>query len=649
MAITQYSNARVIEATRAADLSGAAVRHRAVWFGRMAARCRAGLAAALVLALWSSAGQATESRGFTTVSLPDGGGKVDFYERSYALVIGVSNYTSGWPDLESVPGELDRVERALESRGYTVFRYDDPQGDELARAFGRFIDEFGYDEKNRLLFFYSGHGYTRREGRKGYLVPADAPSPVQDERAFLRSALSMTQILAWARQIESRHALFLFDSCFSGTVFTARALPGKPPHITRLSAEPVRQFITAGSAGEEVPAASVFTPAFIDALEHGLGDLDKDGYMTGTELGLYLQSKVPVHSAQTPQFGKISDYELARGDYVFNVGLTDTAPASTPGAPPPPPLVGHLQVNVNAPDARVYVNEKFIGEASPGHPLNRSGVAPGLASVRVEALGYEPKTERVKIEPNQWSQAMLALSASFVAPSMVPVKGGCFQMGSPESESGRYDNERLHRVCVEDFSIGAFEVTFEEYDAFARATGRKTPGGAGKDRGRLPAINLSWHDAVAYTAWLSGLTGKRFRLPTEAEWEYAARAGKSATFSSGRCIDTDAANYNGREGYADCGVKGAVARERPLTVGSLEPNAWGLYDLHGNVWEWTCSGYDEGYRGGERRCAGNDADYRVVRGGSWFNGPRFLRSAKRSMDRADRRDRDLGFRLVADP
>jgi len=611
------------------------------------AACGGPWLAAVIFLLWIGAVQASDTRGFTTVKLPDDGGKMQFYEHSYALLIGVSDYSAGWPDLQSVPGELDRVQRALESRGYTVFRYDDPGGDQLARAFERFIDDYGYEEKNRLLFFYSGHGYTRRDGRKGYLVPADAPSPVQDERAFLRRALSMTQILAWARQIESRHALFLFDSCFSGTVFTARALPSKPPHISRLSAEPVRQFITAGSAGEEVPAASVFTPAFIDALEYGLGDLDKDGYMTGTELGLYLQSKVPVHSAQTPQFGKISDYELARGDYVFNVGRPDSAPASPPGAPPPP-LAGYLQVNVNAPDARVYVNEQFVGEASPGRPLNRSGVVPGLASVRVEARGFEPKTERIKIKPNQWSQAMLVLPANFVPPSMIPVKGGCFQMGSPKREAGRYDNERLHRVCVEDFSIGAFEVTFEEYNDFARATGRKVPGGQGKEQSRLPATGVSWHDAVAYAAWLSGRTGKRYRLPTEAEWEYAARAGGSSAFTSGRCLDSDSANYDGQQGYSGC-TAGTAQRESALPVGSLEPNAWGLYDVHGNVWEWTCSGYDEGYRGGERRCAGGDDEFRVVRGGSWRNGPGFLRLAKRGVDNAERSDRDLGFRLAADP
>ena len=129
----------------------------------------------------------------------------------------------------------------------------------------------------------------------------------------------MNQILAWSRQVEAKHALFLFDSCFSGTVFKAKDLPEKPPHISRATALSVRQYITAGDAGESVPAKSVFTPAFINALEYGWGDLNKDGYVSGTELGLYLQEKVPQHSRQNPQYGKIKDYDLARGDFIFQL------------------------------------------------------------------------------------------------------------------------------------------------------------------------------------------------------------------------------------------------------------------------------------------------------------------------------------------
>ncbi len=281
-------------------------------------------------AITGSAPDAGDSeRGLARVEIRSPEGQtVGHYAGSHALVVGVSHYTGGWPNLDAVPGEIQRVVSVLERNGFTVDPLFDPDADELRKAFESFIDSYGYSPDNRLLFFFAGHGHTRRDGARGYLVPADAPDPATDEVGFLRKALGMNQILSWARDIEAKHALFLFDSCFSGTVFKARALPDNPPHITRLTAAPVRQFITAGSAGEKVPAMSVFTPAFIDALEHGLGDLDRDGYVTGTELGLFLQREVPQHARQTPQFGKITDYELARGDYVFRLASTSPSGSS---------------------------------------------------------------------------------------------------------------------------------------------------------------------------------------------------------------------------------------------------------------------------------------------------------------------------------
>ncbi|MCP4409623.1 MAG: caspase family protein [Gammaproteobacteria bacterium] len=242
---------------------------------------------------------------------------ISLYTGSYALLIGVSDYTRGWPDLESVPFELERVETQLQEKGFTIVKRLNPDSGALKRAFEKFIGDYGYDTGNRLLFFFSGHGHTRDNNRKGYLVPTDAPNPEADERGFLRKALPMSQIIAWSRQFEAKHALFVFDSCFSGTVFKEKSIAHAPKHISRSVALPVRQFITAGSAGETVPAQSVFVPAFIDALKYGWGDLNKDGYITGMELGYYLQTKVPGHVDQSPQFGKIRDYELSRGDYVF--------------------------------------------------------------------------------------------------------------------------------------------------------------------------------------------------------------------------------------------------------------------------------------------------------------------------------------------
>ena len=160
-------------------------------------------------------------------------------------------------------------------------------------------------------------------------------------------------------------------------------------------------------------------------------------------------------------------------------------------------------------------------------------------------------------------------------PKMVRIEGGCFQMGSPEWELFREYNERLHEVCVEGFSIGKYEVTIAEYDRFAEATGRRKQAGNRRGWGRRPAAHRSWEDATAYARWLSEETGLSFRLPTEAEWEYAARAGSQSAFPWGDSIDRCRANVRGcRESRWDYGA---------APVGSFEANAWGLHDMLGNV------------------------------------------------------------------
>ena len=340
------------------------------------------------------------------------------YAESHALLVGVSDYGAGWSDLESVPNELAQVQAALQSQGFSVVKRIDPDADGLKDAFESFINQYGYAPDNRLLFYFAGHGHTWEDANQGYLVPADAPRPATDAGdpgpEFLRKALHMSQILAWSRQMTAKHALFLFDSCFSGTVFKTRSLSTHPPHIGRATVEKVRQFITAGSAGEEVPARSVFTPAFVDALTFKWGDLNGDGYITGMELGLYLQAKVPEHARQSPQFGKHPDYELSRGDFLFAVrGAPETLPVTLPvtrPGPPPTPIrfLGNVQVNVNVP-AEVFFDGQSIGRAGPDGPLNRQGVPVGPLTVRVAADAHVPAEQSVVVERGQWRQLVFEL------------------------------------------------------------------------------------------------------------------------------------------------------------------------------------------------------------------------------------------------
>jgi len=249
----------------------------------------------------------------------------DMYRGSHALLIGVSDYTKGWADLPSVKSEMDIVQKALAKQGFTVQRVRNPNAQRLYAAYRDFIGKHGYDPDNRLLLYFAGHGYSRRQGKIGYVVPADAPLPTEEIQPFLRHALPMNQLLAWARTMEARHVLFVFDSCFSGTIFKSRALPQTLD--AKLMEHPTRQFLTAGDAGEEVPAKSVFTPVFVRGIA-GQGDLNGDGLVTGSELGSFVRDKVMGYATgQTPQFGRLREAEFASGDFIFRPdGALLTAP-----------------------------------------------------------------------------------------------------------------------------------------------------------------------------------------------------------------------------------------------------------------------------------------------------------------------------------
>jgi hypothetical protein len=417
----------------------------------------------------------------------DDGVERPLYAESHALLVGISDYTGGWPDLESVPRELEQVQGRLEAQGFQVVKHLDLESESMKRAFEEFIDAHGYQPENRLLFFFSGHGHTWDEADQGYLVPTDAPLP---ETAagfpgpeFLRKALHMSQVLAWSRQMTAKHVLFLFDSCFSGTIFKTKSLPPRPPHIDRATALKVRQFITAGGAGEQVPARSVFTPAFVDALQYGWGDLNGDGYISGVEFGLYLQTKVPQHAQQAPQFGKHPDYELSRGDFVFALAKPPPAlapppappapppqlidqPPATPPPPPPVPFVGNVQVNVNVP-ATVYIGDTEAGQAVPGRPLNRQGVPTGLTRVRVSAPGYRQAEQAVEVRHGQWEQLVFELERVAATATLTVrsnVSGDTVYIDGERRGSTRLDLDLApgaHTVRVEKEGYAAHEERVE--------------------------------------------------------------------------------------------------------------------------------------------------------------------------------------------
>lgn len=273
-----------------------------------------------------------------------------------------------------------------------------------------------------------------------------------------------------------------------------------------------------------------------------------------------------------------------------------------------------------------------------------------------------------------------------LSPRMVLITGGCFQMGSPETEPGREADERRHQACVEDFWLARLETSVAEFRRFVEATGYRTDAERGvggmegcwsldqedasdpwdyrpwsdwrnpnkyqATRDRDPVSCVSWNDTREYLRWLNRETGGAFRLPTEAEWEYAVRAGTDTARYWGDALDDRACRHanaaDAGHGWAD-GFPCNDNREWVAEVGAFEPNAWGLSDMLGNLWEWTCSEYDATYDGAERACALSASDGpRILRGGAWNSGPGAVRSAYRNRNFPESRYNFVGFRVARD-
>jgi hypothetical protein len=243
------------------------------------------------------------------------------YEGSYALLIGVSRYMPGWASLPGVKEDLVAVKAALVDHGFQVETLEDPKRTDLDARIDAFIGTRGLRANNRLLIYFAGHGHTRKTRYgldMGYVIASDTPLPEKDEEGYFRTALDMLTIESMATRAQSKHVLFVFDSCFAGTIFSV--MRSLPENISYKTTEPVRQFITSGSANEKVPDRSIFREEFVHALK-GDADLSGDGFLTGTELGEYLQERVTNYSkgGQHPQHGKIRNPSLDKGDFVFVV------------------------------------------------------------------------------------------------------------------------------------------------------------------------------------------------------------------------------------------------------------------------------------------------------------------------------------------
>ena len=597
-------------------------------------------------------------RGMSVTVQTENGEKFGLYKDSYALIIGNGAYPvkNGWNPLPGAIEDVREVTEVLENHGFNVTLKIDVTKSEFNQAFSEFIHKSGKDKDNRLLFYYAGHGFTTKAATGedlGYLVMLDTPSP-ENTVEFDLYSVDMVKFVSDSKKIHAKHVLFMFDSCFSGTVLNLRNRV-TPAHITDRIKNPVRQFITAGRADEPVPDRSEFKKAFLNLLEGRVEEPTPDGYLTGVELGDYLYRTVPKFSqGQHPQHGKIHDQQLNTGDFVFVLPQNDQSGSEDTGIELN--TIATLDITSTPSGATVYVDSIAIGIT----PIKDYQIDTGIrlekqVNVGLELSGYKSRVKKITLKGGQefpWNVSLEKIATQPVlskpksdaqetivekdvkdvgvnetepekmtkepvspkpkqgvpeiiieeevsiskrerllptdlpqrivgkdGAEMVLIPAGEFQMGNND-----HSNEKPeHAVYVDAFYMDVHEVTVGQYKQFVRATRHRLLDlGISKysPTDQHPVVFVSWDDAMAYAKW----TGKR--LPTEAEWEYAARGGLEGQKYPWGNAPPDGTRCN----FWDEGIHDGYTYTAP--VRSYPPNGYGLYDMAGNVWEWCFDAFN---------------------------------------------------------
>ncbi|MBN2103544.1 SUMF1/EgtB/PvdO family nonheme iron enzyme [bacterium] len=569
------------------------------------------------------------------------GNEISLYDESYALVIGCGKYEVGWPELPNAINDAIKVADILSNQGFNVTLLKNPSFIELNKAVNYFVYHIGLNSNNRILFYYAGHGYTMKMSygaNMGYIVPVDAPLPGIDRSEFLSKAISMQMFETYARQIQSKHVLYIFDSCFSGTIFAlSRAIPSS---ISYKTAKPVRQFITAGDENEEVPDKSVFNSQFIAGI-NGEADCNKDGYVTGTELGDFLQNTVVNYTreSQHPQYGKIRDPNLDKGDFVFVFESGDLLNKNKKSVKEGlqsinDPLAMNFSKYTNEKDKYEWIKklELMKSDFNKAKEINKDENISVINKKRMwnDFLNIYNEDNPYAELDDQMRQIALNMINTLEDTSSVFIAGGAFVMGS---EKGKSNEKPVRNIKISSFHIDRVEVSVGQYQAFCLATNREMPKQPDWSSESCPVVNVQYEDACDYAKW------KGKRLPTEAEWEYAAKGGiENIIYPWGNETSNKKANFNGSDGW-----------DKTAPVYSFATNNYGIYCMAGNVAEWCSDWYSPwGYLENDLKDpqGTKTGDLRVIRGGSYKSKIDDLRcTARQGKDPRFRYD-FVGFRCA---
>ncbi len=586
-----------------------------------------------------------------------------------ALVIGVSDYAN-WPALPSAAADARKVANLLEQGGFATMLAVNPDYKALKSAWSKFIMKASSQPKSACLVYYRGHAETLIDAdgaKNGWLIPIDAPLANLSEKAFSQRAIKVESLLSETVGLGVRHLLLLFDANFADD----RLVAIKPAlrMLGPTCGNPVRQAIIAGNASEPTPDQSQFNASLVRALT-GEADTIQDGIVCATELAIFIGSQVSraTGGTQNPQYALYGSEVQRKGDFAFEVI-------------PPTRQTARLYVETQPTSARIRllnIKPRFTQgmELEPGR-YHLEVTAPGHQQhntwIKIDASEEKTVTVRLAKTERQFSNA-LGMVFRYIRP-------GSFQMGSSTGTSVANKDEAPHTVTLtRPFYIQDKEVTVGQYRRFIDASGyRSQAQGSGgcwvstdgrrwrkkaqtdwktiasswptSDSGadNLPVSCVTWKDARAFAAWLSKTDGHTYRLPTEAQWEYACRSGNTNPYAFGDCLTVQQANFGDVGQMAStCSPIPKPLRGHLVAAGSLSENAWGLHDMHGNVAEWCRDFYGPYSKGNAKDPRGPSAGAeKVIRGGHYLSRMIDCRSAKRSSFPPEYASSAVGFRLIA--
>ncbi|PPD31300.1 MAG: hypothetical protein CTY20_00745 [Hyphomicrobium sp.] len=584
-----------------------------------------------------------------------------------ALLIGNKGYNDKVGPLKNPHNDVKIVANALRSIGFKggdIVAVTDRKRSEILVAVRQFANRLAAAGPAAIGFlYYSGHGAAEGGTTVNYLIPVDAGDP--NDPAFWDEALKLDELTTLLRDRAPHAAHFVvFDACRNELKLPDKTSSKGFAVVPTLRGMHVAFASEFGRTASDVGATSGPYAAALAAelVKPGLSHLDmfqnvKEAVSSATggkqvpwELN-GLSQRVHLAGLAPSLLSGAADVvrvcrEVETMTSLSMLAVLERQHAGTPSADCISARMGELKATQAAAKA---------AEAQAKADAERQRLAM-LQQQDAETKRVEAETARKRAEAANPTQPGQVFRDCADCPEMVVVPAGSFMMGSPASEKGREADEGPQRrvTITKPLAVGRFEVTWAEWESCvaAKACDNGPVATAGGDqgwgKGKRPVINVSWNDAKAYAGWLSKKTGQPYRLLTEAEWEYAARAGTTTPFSFGATINPDQANYDGNYTYGS-DTKGNY-RGKTVEVGSLnQPNGFGLHDMHGNVWEWVEDCYANSYANAPTNAtkAPDTKDCsRVLRGGSWSNGPQLLRSAIRGWLLPDYLGRYFGFRLA---